>query len=273
MTSTYVFVNGIVDHVLRNPAHYPGPHNHKCARTTRGLPQLEPYRQLELIWDGVSRFLKVSIEKGLSVYISKFGTISFRSHLQDAQTKYARNLHLEPYFQPCDEMKAFLTKKAIKVVTDQGAPPTGIYDIPSRVCYLNEKPIAACCYLPVPVVQSGIRALFQGILDLCERNYPMRLEFSEICRVDLVDRAFSYEFYPLVHACAKYQGDKFLGKIHEPRIPLHLAGQSTLKSMAHLRPDSKKETAKRAYTTLLRDYSGDLNTIAKVNPQRTREAL
>ncbi|CAD7965479.1 unnamed protein product [Amoebophrya sp. A120] len=269
--STYIFTNGLIDHVLRNPVHYPGPHNAKSSRTTRGLPELEPYRQLELIWDGVGRYLKVSIEKGLSVYISKFGTISFRSHLQDAQTKYNRQLLLEPYFQPCDEMKEHLTKKVIKVVTENGAPPTGIYDIPARVSYLNEKPIAAVCYLPLNVVHSGVRALFSGILDLVARNYPLRLEFNEVCRIDLVDRTFNYEFYPFVHASAKFHGDKFLGKIHEVRKPLHLVGESTLRSMTHLRPDSREEEKKRAYTTLLRNYSGDLNTISKIHPQKTRD--
>ncbi|CAD7948450.1 unnamed protein product [Amoebophrya sp. A25] len=270
--TTCIFVNGLIDHVLRNPIHYPGPHNHKSIRTTRGLPQLEPWRQLELIWEGVGRFVKMTIEKGQSVYISKFGTISFRSTLKDAQTRHSRRLILDPYFQPCDEMKEHLTKKPIKVVTEKGAPPLGVYDIPARLCYLNEKPIAAVCYLPLSVVHSGIRNMFQAILDLTARGYPLKLEMKDVCEICIEDRDFSYEFSPLVYSAAALHGDKFLGKIHEPRKTLQQSVSLT-KLKSSLRPDSREVLRKRAYTTLLRDYSGDLNTISGIRAQAPRDPL
>lgn len=77
MVMACVFVKQLVEHVLENPKHYPGPHNVSQPRTSQGLAALDTTRQLLLIWEAMSNHLRENLEAGRSVNVPNFGTFTF----------------------------------------------------------------------------------------------------------------------------------------------------------------------------------------------------
>jgi len=136
------------------------------------------------------------VEQEKSVVILKFGTFSFDLKCLDGGSKKTRRVIKSPYFQPAKELKELLTAKVVKDVqcTPGSQFSTSSYDIPGRCVFLNDKPIAAVSYLPLDVVRTGTKAIFQGILDLVEMGYDMNLEFTDCVDVDFVKKTFKYKF-------------------------------------------------------------------------------
>lgn len=72
-----VQIRQLIEFVLNNPKNYSGIHNASQPRTTQGLPQLDPSRQMLLIWDGMCAYVEEILGQGKSVNVKNFGAFTY----------------------------------------------------------------------------------------------------------------------------------------------------------------------------------------------------
>lgn len=190
-----VFVEQLVQHVLRNPKHYPGPHNLSQPRTSQGLSPLDTTRQTMLIWEAMSEHLRETLESGRSVSVQGFGTFTFESLVTDdpANPKARSAVALRPCFVVHTVLKEALYrypgKEELRTSPNEGS----IYQQGRKVVFLNEVPIAAGCYYKTEVIRSTLRALFAAVVDLAKRDYNLSLDFRGV-QVNIQNRNLTVRF-------------------------------------------------------------------------------
>merc|ERR1719421_1066460 len=174
-----VQIRQLIEFVLNNPKNYAGIHNASQPRTTQGLPQLDPSRQMMLVWDGMCAYVQEVLEAGKSVNIKTFGAFTFEPIVAaGGNQKNARghSLRLRPCFLASDALKETLHRYPGK---EEVAPAHGsVYQQGIKMTYLNTVPIAAGTYFKEPVVAASLRAMFAAVLDLATRGYAVELDFK-----------------------------------------------------------------------------------------------
>ncbi|EER08605.1 conserved hypothetical protein [Perkinsus marinus ATCC 50983] len=177
----------LVEFVLSNPKFFPGLHTTSQPRTSTGLQNLDPQRQLQAIWNAMSDYLREVLESGKGVRIDHIGAFAFEPVVAPyGNPKNFRSsaLQLRPCFLPDGGFKATLPRYAGKEET----PLRGgsIYQQGINMIYLNKVPIAAGLFLKTQVVADGISALFKAVKDLSSRGYNLDLDFK-FCRWQIID--------------------------------------------------------------------------------------
>lgn len=195
--SSCVFVKQLVQHVLDNPKHYPGPHNLSQPRTSQGLAPLDTTRQLLLIWDAMSQHLREQLEGGRSVNVQGFGTFTFEPLVVDDpfNPKARSEVRLRPCFVVHKELKEALYRYPGKEEMRTSPNEGSIYQQGRRVVFLNEVPLAAGCYYKTNVIKSALKAVFAAVVDLAKRDYNLSLDFSGT-QVNIQRRNLSVKFSP-----------------------------------------------------------------------------
>ncbi|KAF4657885.1 hypothetical protein FOL47_008248, partial [Perkinsus chesapeaki] len=186
----------LAEYVLSNPKFFPGLHNASQPRTSKGLQNLDPQRQLEAIWHAMSAYIQEILEAGRGVRIDHFGAFTFEPIVAPyGNPKNFRSsaLRLRPCFVPDEKFKTTLRRYAGKeeTPTRQGS----IYQQGINVMYLNKVPIAAGLFLKTPVVADGVKALFKAVQDLSSRDYNLDLDFK-FCRIQVLDGDLKAKFSP-----------------------------------------------------------------------------
>jgi len=209
-----VRANELIQHVLRNPKSYPGPHNKVQERTSQGLQKLDTHRQLTLIWDAILSRLGELLAEGESVSIQNFGVFTTEG-LWKKQTRVGAGhdkVIRRPCFIPSKELKnavpSWREKQEIDMTDSQAM--TAAQSIPQATKFLNEVPIAAGCYLKVDVVKSAMKQIFIAILDLCERKYELEIDMGVckfIAKTGKIDVIFETQhFVKTIQPTSPYKG-------------------------------------------------------------------
>lgn len=175
-----VRVPELIQHVLRNPNSYPGPHNQSQDRTSKGFQKIDTQRQLRLIWDAIITRLAELLQSGHSVAISQFGTFSYAPVWHES--KYGPDyVSKTPTFVPSNQLKAACPRYHCKELldVDRGAISSS-QSVPNKVRFLNEVPIAGGCYYRADVVRSAVKQIFSAIVDLADRGYELELNMGAV---------------------------------------------------------------------------------------------
>jgi hypothetical protein len=195
---SYVFVKQLVAHVIENPKHYPGPHNLSQPRTSQGLAVLDTTRQMLLIWDAMSNYIRENLEGARSVNIPNFGTFTFEPILMDDPMRYNRErTMLRPCFVVNNQLRETLYRYPGKEEIRKTPNSASVYAEGRGATFLNVKPIAAGCYYREEVISSAIRAFFQGVIDLVKRDYNVHLDFNG-AKVIITSRNMHVKFDPVL---------------------------------------------------------------------------
>jgi len=264
-----VFVKQLVNHVLENPKHYPGPHNLSQPRTSHGLAPLDTTRQMLLIWDAMSNYIRENLEAGRSVNVPNFGTLTFEPILCEDPFSNKEQVKLRPCLIVNPALKEtlyrFPAKEQIRTAPNSGS----VYQNGRGATFLNVKPIAAGCYYKQEVISSAIKSLFQGVIDLVKRDYNLHLDFNGL-RIIIMNRNLT----------TKYDGDLVqtvqttLVKTKPPPISRTWKSAKLSRSMMSFidRPNSPEMVAMRNRTAHLSILSLDMNSCA-MQKSRSSPAL
>jgi len=159
----------IVEYVLANPKMYPGLHMSSQQRTSQGMPQLDPQRQMLLIWNAMCSYVQEVLDSGKSMNIRTFGSFTFEPILYaggHAKNPRGDKLHFRPCFLVAPELRKHLYRYPGKeeMTMQEGS----IYQQGCQMSFLNYVPIAAGTYLKEPVIRSSLQAFFSAVVDLLE---------------------------------------------------------------------------------------------------------
>eukprot|EP00392_Amoebophrya_sp_AT5.2_P000453 g454.t1 len=203
-----VRVTQIIQHMLKNPESYPGPHNKSQPRTSQAFQPLDPERQLRLIYDALVLRLKELLAEGCRVFflievimaavafvslihvdkssvsIENLGAFSFAPAWHNA--KYG------PDF--VSKVPCFVPHKKLQVACPNYKPSTQRLEldtqalttaqsVPAKVRFLNEVllvPLASGCYYKAEVVKSAMKQFFIAVIDLAERGYDIELDLADV---------------------------------------------------------------------------------------------
>lgn len=262
-----VQVRQLIEFVLNNPRNYAGIHNASQPRTTQGLPQLDPSRQMLLIWDGMCAYVQEVLEAGKSVSMKNFGAFTFEPIVAaggNQKNMRGHSLRLRPCFLASDALKETLHRYPGKEEVNIG--PGSIYQQGVKMTYLNTVPIAAGTYFKEPVVAATLNAMFRGVLDLSTRGYSVELDFK-FAKVKMVERNlhvfFSRDFTIGV------QGTAAAWPSRRDTAPISSTWQQKNLSQSmmafHERPNSRDCTRAKTRTLQLGILSLDLNSCTPAN--------
>ena len=144
-----------------------------------------------------------------------------------------------------------------------------VYQNAIRTVDLDPERIAVGAYLDLAVVKSALKALFQGIADVCLNCNDLLLGF-EVANIEIVDKRLSYTFTPDI--AGKLQSDQFeknvdyIYKILESRF-LQTTFFRGDKSSTQVAPSHTHQLEKslkaqnQQKTALLAVMSNDMNTV------------
>jgi len=257
-----VQIRQLIEFVLNNPKNYPGIHNASQPRTTQGLPQLDPSRQMMLIWDGMCTYVQEVLEQGKSVHIKGLGAFTYEPIVAgggNQKNSRGHSLRLRPCFVASDALKETLHRYPGKEEVSIG--PGSIYQQGVKMTYLNTVPIAAGTYYKEPVVAASLAAFFRGVLDLSTRGYSVELDFK-FAKVRIVERNlhvfFSRDFTMRVQGtAAAWPSRRDTSTIAETWQKKNLS-ESMMNF--HERPNSRDCTRAKTRTLQLGILSLDLNS-------------
>jgi len=261
--SSCVFVKQLVQHVLNNPKHYPGPHNFAQPRTSQGLAALDTTRQMMLIWDAMSQHMLEQLESGKSVNVQGFGTFTFEPLvLQDPSNPKARSeIGLRPCFVVHQSLREALIRYPGKEEIRTGPNEGSIFQQARRVVFLNEVPIAAGCYYKTDVIKSATKALFSAVVDLANRDYNLSLDFGGSIKVNIQNRNLTVNYKPSLTRTVQQSTRR------ASPAPLSDTWRSGKMSSTMLnfieRPKSPEMVAMRNRTATLKVLSLDMNSCVK----------
>lgn len=261
--STACYIKHVVKHILQNPSYYPGIHNTSQPRTSRGCPILDPERQLLLIWDATASFLRENLLEGRAVHFPKFGTFTFLIPGLDAG---APNRSVKrPIFYPSPELQTSLIRSKGKNVSKSATAYSGS----QRTVFLNSVPLAAGTYFHKDLVKSGLSAIFQGVIDLIDRDYNVTLNLGCV-RLKIHDRTLISKFdRDIIQWIApeKTEDEKNNPMRRTQSLPklsdtwkMPVFSKSMMNFME--RPRSKEYSRKKLSTNTLGILSLDLNSFA-----------
>jgi len=268
---SYVFVKQLVAHILENPKHYPGPHNVSQARTSQGLAPLDTTRQLLLIWDAMSNYLRENLESARAVNIPAFGTFAFEPILLEEEFGFNRNrVQLRPCFVANNQLKETLYrypgKEEIRTTPNSGS----VYETGRGACFLNVKPIAAGCYFREDVIHSAIKAFFQAVIDLIKRDYNLHLDFNG-AKVIVLNRNLTVKFSPIFTNAVQSTTVKVKAK---PISSIWRSAKLSNSMMNFIeRPRSPEMVAMKNRTAHLSILSLDMNSCARPMRSSSTPAL
>jgi hypothetical protein len=223
-----------------------------------------------LIWDAMSNYIREQLEAGRSVNIPNFGTLTFEPILCDDPFAIKEQVKLRPCLivNPAlkENLYRFPAKEQIRTAPNSGS----VYENGRGATFLNMKPIAAGCYYKVEVVQSAIKALFQGVIDLVKRDYNLHLDFNGV-RIIIINRNLQTKYdMDLVQTV-----QTTLVKTKPPPISKTWKSAKLSPSMMTFidRPNSPAMVAMRNRTAHLSILSLDINSVSKLPKSRSLPAL
>ncbi|CBZ52038.1 conserved hypothetical protein [Neospora caninum Liverpool] len=194
-----VQVRGLVEHVLRLPLQYPGPHQESQGRVTEELAPTDPTRQLLLIWDAMCDFLSEKLQQGKGVTIKDFGSFLFERRIEVTPPKIPELGHAAgekevviPRFVVADTLMKELTRQHPKEDIRRQHISGSIYQT-KRMTALNPVPIAAGCYMRRDLVASAVTSMFRAIIDLVRTNYDLELNMK-FATIRIKDRTLTCNF-------------------------------------------------------------------------------
>ena len=171
----FVQLPQLIEYVLSAPQTYPGLHNIPQERTIKGLPTLDPIRQMRRIWEATCSYLKRQLSEGKSVHVEHLGSFTFATSVSTYQSvSYDSALNMTPVFSPCKALASMFKHYHGKEQTP--SQPGSSYQQGLRMTYLNKMPIAKDCHYSERVVGDALVALFRGLGDLALREYNVDLE-------------------------------------------------------------------------------------------------
>jgi nucleoid DNA-binding protein len=188
----------VIEYVLSNPQHFPGRHNLAQERTSNVQPILQPFRQMHLIWDSLTRNVRQVLESGKSVNIDHFGYFTFQPIFSEQGNQ--RNIRESQLsFRPCFMASKELAAALPKYIGKQQVMSTGgsVYQQGVRMTYLNSHAIGTDAQYDARVVADAVTAIFKGVAALCKREYCVDLHFgfaSVLMRNGNLRAAFKPEF-------------------------------------------------------------------------------
>jgi len=260
--SSCCFIKHVVKHILQNHNYYPGCHNSSQPRTSRGVPMLDPERQLLLIWDATASFLRENLLAGRAVHFPKFGTFTFTPPAFDSGNGLQGMVKKKPIFIPSHELQTTLIRSNMKNVQRSATAYSGS----ERTVFLNSVPLAAGTYFHKDLVKSALSAIFQGVIDLIERDYNVTLNLGCV-RLKIHDRMIVEKFdsdimqykKPSLHGNQMLRRTQSLPKLSDTwRVP------AFSKSMMNFmeRPNSRAYSRKKISSDTLGILSLDLNSFS-----------
>jgi len=172
----------LIEHVLRNPSYYPGSFHDQHPRTTRSLPRLSKDRQILLIWEAMSSYLREMISQQKSVVLRKLGTFTFETSQTVMNTDPSgltrHGYRLKLCFVLHERLKNALSRHREKHAVRRTADRSSFQLGPLTTVFLNEAPLAAGCYYTPTLVRDTLRELFNAIVELAQRGYELNLNFG-----------------------------------------------------------------------------------------------
>jgi len=257
----FVQVRQVIEYLLQNPQIYPGPHTSTQQRTSQGLPQLDPTRQMQLVWDAMCKYIEEVLLTGKSLNIRTFGSFTQESLLAGGgNTKNPRGhaLKLRPCFLVADELRATLFRYPGK--EEMHLLHGSIYQQGPKMVFLNCNPIAAGTYLRENVVDSCVRAIFKATLDLATRGYNLSLDFKFVT-IKVTNRNLAVTFKNEFTQAIQDAAAKWPRQEHPPLAETWKKKQLSSAMMTfHDRPNSREAMRQKNRTMQLGILSLDLNS-------------
>jgi len=255
-------IKEVIEHVIRNPSHYPGPHLKCQPRTTRALAQLSCERQALLIWDAMCALLRENLNHHNSIVLRKFGTFSFEQKLGEVENKHGQQkttCTLIPCFMPHDRLRTALTRYANKDAIQRNR--SQFQQGPLKTIFLNENTIAAGCYYTTELVQRTLDALFAAIIDLTKRDEMLCLNFG------VAKLRINHANLEAISCDPRLQSRLFEEVTKQKPLSDTWKKRSSSQSMREFikRPPSAGRVAERELCRNLSVMSLDLNTCVKAN--------
>jgi hypothetical protein len=256
-----VQVRQVVEYLLANPKIYAGLHTTTQPRTSQGLPQLDPTRQMLLVWDAMCAYIQEVLHTGKSLNIRHFGAFTSESILTgggNSKNPRGHALKLRPCFLVADDLRETLYRYPGK--EEMHTQAGSMYQKGPKMNFLNCTPIAAGTYLKEPVVDSCVRAFFKATLDLATRGYNLNLDFR-FGTVKILNRNlhvyFDSDFTDAIQSVAT-KWPKFE---HPPLADTwKKKGLSNAMMNFHQRPNSRESMRQKNRTMQLGILSLDLNS-------------
>lgn len=260
-------IKEVVEHVLQNPTHYPGPFHAIQPRTTRSLPQLDTRRQMLLIWDAMSTQIRATMQQRNSVVLRKFGTFTFETQLPEVENKHGvrkTTSRLVPCFMPHEILRGALMRYNNKDKIRRNTH-SSFQQGPLKTIFLNEAPLAAGCYFTSDLVKKTLEALFTGIVDLAKRSVTLCLDFGvakiRIANQDLqavsMDPRLSVTLHDVKEEKLKRPPSRLSDTWRSPSFP------NVMMSFIE-RPSSAERVAKRELCRNISAMSLDFNSCVRV---------
>jgi len=223
---------------------------------------LDPERQLLLIWDATAAFLRENLLAGRAVNFPKFGTFTFTPPALDSGNGIQEMVKKKPIFIPSHELQTTLIRSNMKNVQRSATAYSGS----ERTVFLNNVPLAAGTYFHKDLVKSALSAIFQGVIDLIERDYNVTLNLGCV-RLKIHDRMIVEKFdsdimqykKPSLHDNQMLRRTQSLPKLSDTwRVP------AFSKSMMNFmeRPNSRAYSRKKISSDTLGILSLDLNSFS-----------
>jgi len=198
------------------------------------------HRQLHLIWDATSIYLKEALQSGRGVNIPHFGALTFEP------TPQVSNLELRPCFIPNPELALLIKDRKEQLnVSVEGS----IYQQGIRMSYFNSVPIASACFLPAQYVKHAIGLVFRAINDLIFRDYSLIITFSSLLTIRIINRKLTTTFHSDLKTSTTNIAKCWPLKSVNNSLPatLHLGGQkqgtceivSPVRALIDYKPETK----------------------------------
>jgi nucleoid DNA-binding protein len=238
-------------------------------RTSQGLPQLDPARQMLLIWDALCAYVTEILEAGKSINIRNFGAFTFEPIVESGgHSKNPRGdkLQYRPCFLCAPELRASLYRYPGKeeLYNQHGS----VYQQGCQMSFLNCVPIAAGTYLKEAVIRSTITALFTAIVDLSTRGYNLELDFK-FAKVRVKNRDLEVYYSRNFTNKAQDMAAQWPKRQDKPPLSETWVKKNLSKAMMefHPRPESADKMRQKTRTAQLGILSLDLNSCTNDRPK------
>lgn len=259
----------IVEYVLSNPKMYPGIHMTSHQRTSQGMPQLDPQRQMLLIYDAMCSYIREVLESGKSMNIRTFGAFTFEPIMSaGGHSKNPRGdkLLYRPCFLVAPELRSHLYRYPGKeeMTRQEGS----IYQQGCQMSFLNFVPIAAGTYLKEPVIRASLKAFFAAVVDLSMRGYNLDLDFK-FAKVRVIDRNLEVFFAKDFTRQAQSVASQWPKNSEKAPLAETWRNKNLSKAMMefHPRPESAEKMRQKMRTLQLGILSLDLNSCTMDQPK------
>jgi len=226
------------------------------------MPQLDPQRQMLLIWNAMCSYVQEVLDSGKSMNIRTFGSFTFEPILYaggHAKNPRGDKLHFRPCFLVAPELRKHLYRYPGKeeMTMQEGS----IYQQGCQMSFLNYVPIAAGTYLKEPVIRSSLQAFFSAVVDLSMRGYNLDLDFK-FAKVRVMGRNLEVYFSKDFTRQAQNVASQWPKNESKPPLSETWQNKNLSKAMMefHPRPESAEKMRQKMRTLQLGILSLDLNS-------------